>query len=87
MENGTAGCRRKICAARETFLQAKIEAEQLGARWILWQILAALGEWKPAGEMIAYIAQNTPAEPEPGAKTNLRAAFLNLPAVREILAR
>ncbi len=76
----------------ETLRQARAEAETLGSRRILWQILAALSEAEresgnegearkvneQAKSVVAYIADHTPDE--------LRPSFLNLPQVRSILA-
>lgn len=64
-------------AARDAFNRARMEAEAMGSRRMLWQILAALGETDKAREVVDYIAQNTPEE--------LRASFLNLPNVREVM--
>ena len=66
-------------AARESFMQARDEAEKSNARWQLWQIYSVLGERETARVVVEFIAQNTPVD--------LRARFLNLPAVREVLAR
>ena len=64
-------------AAYPVFQQAKSEAEQIGSRWILWQIHAALGERDQARDVIGFIAAHTP----PG----LRESFLNLPDVRAVM--
>lgn len=65
-------------AARQVFRQAKREAEPIGARWILWQIYAALDERAPARRTVEFIVQNSPQDS--------RSSFLNLPAVRAVLA-
>lgn len=60
----------------------------MGARWILWQILAALAQSEEAAakagdlrrqaqEIVEYIAENV-------GEAELKSLFLNLPAVREI---
>lgn len=64
-------------AARATFTDAKKTAEQIGSRWTMWQIHAALGERAQARSIVEFIAQNTPEE--------LRGSFLNLPSVQEVL--
>jgi hypothetical protein len=77
-------------AGRNCWLAARAEAEAIGSRRLLWQILAALSRLEPdpleaerlrgqAGEVITFIAGHTPVE--------LRATFLTLPAVRAILAK
>lgn len=77
-------------AARDCWLAARAEAEAIGSRRLLWQILAALSRLEPdpleaerlrkqAAEVIAFIAGHTSAE--------LRATFLALPVVRAVLAR
>jgi tetratricopeptide (TPR) repeat protein len=77
-------------AARDCWLAARAEAEAIGSRRLLWQILAALSRLEPdlleaerlrgqAGEVITFIAGHTPVE--------LRATFLAWPAVRAVLAR
>ncbi len=77
-------------AARASLLQARQRAEQLQARWFLWQILSALGEMEAAGgnraesgkcfaqahELIRYIADHAPGE--------LRESFLDLSHVRKV---
>jgi predicted ATPase/predicted negative regulator of RcsB-dependent stress response len=75
-------------AARECWLAARTEAEAIGSRRILWQILAALSRLEPdptvaerlcgqAREVVAYIAGHTPAE--------LQASFLALPGVQAVI--
>jgi len=89
----------KADAAYPVFLHAKREAEQIGSRWMLWRILAALAEIEMqrgnhdqakslrahARETIDYIAAHTPADPSTPLGTSLRAAFLNLPDVRAVM--
>jgi tetratricopeptide (TPR) repeat protein len=76
-------------AARKTLLEAQAEAEAIGSRRMLWQILSALSQLetdpteaerlhKQAQEIVAYIADNI-SEPE------LRASFLDLPQVQAVL--
>jgi len=65
-------------SAQQVLRHALIEAEKIGSRWMLWQIYAALGKRDQARAVIEFIAQNTPEE--------LRASFLNLPAVGEVMA-
>jgi hypothetical protein len=76
-------------AARKTLLEAQAEAEVIGSRRILWQILFTLSQLetepaeterlrKQAQEIVAYIANNI-SEPE------LRASFLGLPEVQAVL--
>ena len=80
-------------AARASLLHARAEAEAIGTRWPLWQILGALGEVEAAGGNqskaaklfgeahagIAYLADHAPAE--------LRDSFLKLPHVRHAEAQ
>ncbi|MBE7556995.1 MAG: AAA family ATPase [Anaerolineales bacterium] len=76
-------------AARETLLEAQAEAEALGSRRMLWQILFALSQlerdlakatqWRrQAQEIVAYIIANV-SDPD------LRTSFLRLPKVQEVL--
>lgn len=64
-------------AAREVFIQARAEADQIGSRWLLWQIHAALGERAQAREHIEYIAAHAPPE--------LRESFLAKPQVHAVI--
>ena len=75
--------------ARECWLAARAEAEAIGSRRMLWQILVALSRLEPdptaaerlrrqAREIVEYIANHTPPD--------LRTSFLALPAVRAVLA-
>ena len=64
-------------AAYSVFLQAKSEAEQIGSRWMLWQVHADLGERAQARTVIEYIVAHTPEE--------LRQSFLNLQDVRNVM--
>jgi tetratricopeptide (TPR) repeat protein len=80
----------RVAEARSVLQAARAEAESLGSRRMLWQILAALSEietehqhtaeaetlLEQAREIIAYIADHCPAE--------LRSSFLNLPDVRAL---
>jgi tetratricopeptide (TPR) repeat protein len=77
-------------AARKTLLEAQAEAEAIGSRRMLWQILFALSQLETdpteaerlheqAQEIVAYIAHNI-SEPE------LRASFLDLPQVQAVLS-
>jgi tetratricopeptide (TPR) repeat protein len=61
-------------SARQVFIQAKTEAAQIGSRWLLWQIHAALGERAQACEHIEFIAAHAPPE--------LHESFLAKPEVR-----
>jgi hypothetical protein len=84
---------RRADEARAALLEARAEAEALGARRILWEILFALSEMeaqrdnadeavalrRQAQEIVEYIADHVGA-PE------LRASFLNLPKVRAVLS-
>jgi len=79
--------------ALETLAQARTEAETLGSRRMMWQILAttvkievqrgneaeAQAQRQQAREIIQYIADHTP-------KPELRSSFLNLPEVQMVLA-
>jgi ATP/maltotriose-dependent transcriptional regulator MalT len=79
------------CAV-EVWETARREAEAMGSRTLLWQVLSALSKVEAergraaqaetlrvkAHELIKYIANHTPDE--------LRESFLNLPDVRAILA-
>lgn len=78
-------------AARETLLQAQAEAEAMGSRRMLWQILLALSQletdpaevkqWRrQAQEIVTSIAANV-SDPD------LRTSFLKLPQVQEVLGR
>jgi tetratricopeptide (TPR) repeat protein len=78
-------------AARDTFMEARVTAEALGSRRMLWLILAALAEIEDgrghaaeahslrqqAREIILYIADHSPPD--------LRISFLGLPDVRAVL--
>ena len=77
----------QAASAREALLAAWTEAEAIGLRWILWQILAALSGLEPnpnkaeplrrqAREIIDHIADHAPPD--------LRASFLSLPDVRAV---
>ncbi|HZY43928.1 MAG TPA: hypothetical protein VFF70_04185, partial [Anaerolineae bacterium] len=75
----------RIAEARSVLHTARAEAEALGSRRMLWQILAALSRIEiehretlrgQAREIVAYIAEHCPAE--------VRASFLNLPDVRAL---
>ncbi len=77
-------------AARECWLAARVEAEAIGSRRMLWQISLALSQLETdsteaerlhhqAREIIEYIADHTPPE--------LRATFLALPAVQAVLTK
>jgi ATP/maltotriose-dependent transcriptional regulator MalT len=77
-------------AARDCWLAARAEAEAIGSRRMLWQILGSLSrlETDPteaerlrqqAGEIAKYIADHTPPD--------LRSSFLALPAVQAILSQ
>jgi tetratricopeptide (TPR) repeat protein len=77
-------------AARKTLLEARAEAEAISSRRMLWQILFALSrlETDPAEakrlrqqaqEIVEYISDHTPLE--------LRASFLDLAEVQEVLQR
>jgi tetratricopeptide (TPR) repeat protein len=71
--------------------EARVEAENTNARWIVWRILAELADIESergqieqaralraqAREIIEYIAAHTPPE--------LRASFLNVPDVRALM--
>jgi tetratricopeptide (TPR) repeat protein len=76
-------------AARDRLHKARAEAEVIGSRWMLWQILVTLSQLEPdptealglrqqSREIIGDIAAHTPAE--------LRSSFLNLPLVTAIMA-
>jgi DNA-binding SARP family transcriptional activator len=77
-------------AARACWREARAEADAIGSRWMLWQILAALAALDPdpgqaealrqrAREMLKTIGQHI-SDPE------LRASFYDLPAVRNLFA-
>jgi hypothetical protein len=80
----------QVEAAREQQAEARAEAEAMGMRWVLWEILAELADLaaergdadqvaalrRQAGEVIAAIVERTPAE--------LRAGFLAREAVRRV---
>lgn len=82
----------QLDGAHEVLSEARAEAEALGARRLLWPILAALGELQArrgdstsadslregAHNIVAYIADHSGA-PE------LRASFCSLPEVRAVL--
>ena len=79
--------------AREALAEARAEAEALGSRRSLWPILSVLSRLEDqhgnhaeaetlrqqAKEIIEYIADHT-------GTTELRASFLNVPQVREVMA-
>lgn len=72
---------------RHRLLEARIEAETIGSRRWLWPILFTLSQIEDpseakrlrqqAREIIDYITDHTPPD--------LRASFLNLPTIQEIL--
>jgi tetratricopeptide (TPR) repeat protein len=77
-------------AARKTLLEARAEAEAIGSRRMLWQILFALSRLetdpteakrlrRQAQEIVEYISDHTPLE--------LQASFLDLAEVQEVLQR
>ena len=82
----------QVTEARETLAAARAEAEALGAKRILWQILAVLAEadeclgnteeaaavHAEAGDIIRYLAAQVGEE-------ELRETFLQRPAVRAVL--
>ncbi|GIK36509.1 MAG: hypothetical protein BroJett011_03420 [Chloroflexota bacterium] len=85
----TLGAMGQTEAAREALLQARAEAEAIGSRRMLWQILFALSQlemnpaeatqWhEQAQEIVASIAANV-SDPD------LRTSFLRLPQVQEVL--
>jgi hypothetical protein len=74
--------------ARDTLMEARAEAEAIGSRRLLWQILATLADLETdllkaeylrhqAREIIEYIADHTPPE--------WRASFLGLLAIQKLL--
>jgi tetratricopeptide (TPR) repeat protein len=77
-------------AARACWCEARAEAEAIGSRWLLWQILEVLASIEPdptqaeamrqhARETCQYIGRHI-SDPE------LRASFYDLPAVRNLFA-
>jgi hypothetical protein len=77
-------------AARNTLLEARAEAEAIGSRRMLWQILFAFSQLeidpseakslrRHAQETVEYIASNI-------GNSELRASFLNLAEVQEVLS-
>ncbi len=82
----------QVEAAGRVLNAARAEAESLGSRWMLWQILAALSAVEEnrgrhaevqavraqARELIAYIAGHMPTR-------DMRDAFLHRPTVRAIM--
>jgi tetratricopeptide (TPR) repeat protein len=75
----------RVAEARSVLQAARAEAEALGSRRMLWQILAALSQIeieqretlrRQAREIVTTIADHCPAD--------LRASFLNLPDVRAL---
>jgi len=89
----------RIDEAHETFVAARAAAEALGARRVLWPILAALAEIEAgrgntteaqalrqqACEIINYIADHCPPDPSAGSGQSLRDSFLHLPEVQAVL--
>ncbi len=76
-------------AARDRLLEARAEAEAIGSRWLLWQILFSLSQLetdpteaqrlrRQAEEIIKYIADHID-------DLELRASFLDLPDVQAIV--
>jgi hypothetical protein len=76
---------RQPDAARNCWREARVEAEAMGSRWMLWQILATLAQVEidsvtaaqlrqEARSIIAEIAAHV-------SDAGLRASFLTLPAV------
>jgi hypothetical protein len=79
----------QVDIARNNLVEARLTAETIGSRRMLWSILLALSQIEPgpvkaedlrrqAQEIVQDIANHTPPE--------LRASFLNLPEVRAVLA-
>jgi tetratricopeptide (TPR) repeat protein len=77
----------RLADARSVLQAARVEAEALGSRRMLWQILIALSEieieqretWRAqAREIVTFIADHCPAD--------LRSSFLNLPDVQTLRA-
>jgi multidrug resistance efflux pump len=77
-------------AAQACWREARAEAEAIGSRWMLWQILAALASLEPdpvqaeamrqrARETLIYIAQHI-------SDSELRASFYDSPAMRNLVA-
>jgi adenylate cyclase len=77
-------------AARDRLLEARAQAEAIGSRWTLWRILSALGHLEAdpdrardlqqqARDIVQAIAEHTE-------QASLRTSFLNLPAVRGLVA-
>jgi tetratricopeptide (TPR) repeat protein len=80
----------RIEEARQALLEARMEAEALGARGVLWEILALWSDLEAqygdatkarqahtqARDIVEYIAAHSPPD--------LRASFLNLPAVLHV---
>jgi tetratricopeptide (TPR) repeat protein len=77
--------------AAAVLTEARVEAERVNSRWMLWRILATLAEIEnergnrahaqtlrgQARELVVYIAEHTPDE--------FRESFLNLPNVRAVM--
>lgn len=85
--------------AAEALARAQAVAEQIGARTILWQILAARSQVEAARgnvestaqfraqarQVVEYIAAHTPEASPFDPDLNLRETFLNLPEVRAVM--
>ena len=84
--------------AADMLAGARVVAESLGSRRMLWPILAALSEVEAARgddagaqalrtqarEIVEYIADHCPPDPSPGSGQSLRQMFLNQPEVRKV---
>jgi tetratricopeptide (TPR) repeat protein len=77
-------------AAHAAWQAARAEAEALGSRWALWQILAALAQIEEDADQAAQLRQEAQVIityiAEHISDTELRASFLSLPAVCTVAA-
>jgi transcriptional regulator with XRE-family HTH domain/energy-coupling factor transporter ATP-binding protein EcfA2 len=77
-------------AAHASWQAAHSEAEALGSRWALWQILASLAQIEADADQAAQLRREAQAIitdiADHISDAELRASFLNLPAVRTVTA-
>jgi tetratricopeptide (TPR) repeat protein len=76
-------------AARQCFMEARAEAEAIGTRWMLWQILAALAELEDdpaeAGLLRAQARGIVETIAQCMSDVEMKDAFLGLPAVTPLM--
>jgi tetratricopeptide (TPR) repeat protein len=77
-------------AAHASWQAARAEAEALGSRWALWQILASLAQIEEDADQAAQLRQEAQVSityiADHISDAELRTSFLSLPAVRAVAA-